>query len=485
MNDKILVVDDEEDIRNLVCGILDDEGYETCVAANSDQAYAQIKEELPALVIQDIWLQGSADDGLEILEKVKEEHSWLPFIMISGHGTIETAVQAIQHGAYDFIEKPFKSDRLLLMIKRALESAALRKENAYLRQNSSGRGAQSHELVGNSSTTEQLKSVLTRVAASNSRALISGEPGVGKDVAAWFIHENSERKGQIFKVVNCANLDPARLEEELFGVEGGDAGVLEGANGGTLFLDQVVDMPLETQGKILRVIQEQSFQRVGGSKERTVDIRILASSNKDLQAAIAEGTFREDLYYRLNVVPVEIAPLRKRTSDIPALVDHFVRSFHGVKASEVCGFSQTALAVMEGYSWPGNIRQLRNVVEWVLIMHGGLDMTAFEVEHLPPEIRGDTLLAHSSDGNRVSSGVAAMDASYVSMPLRAAREVFEKDYLTAQLERFDGNISQTAKFVGMERSALHRKLKSLGISLAPKDEGADNTTSKPSERRSA
>ncbi len=468
MSHKILIVDDEEDICNLICGILDDEGYETCVAANSAQAYELVSESPPSLIIQDIWLRESEDDGLQILERVRLEHPYIPFLMISGHGTIETAVSAIQQGAYDFIEKPFKSDRLLLMIRRALENADLQKENAYLKKNVQGVS----DFIGVCAVSEQVKAVLLRVAATNSRVLLSGEAGAGKDVAAHFIHANSDRSGEAFKILNCANLDPDRLEEELFGVEGGVQGVLEAANGGTLLLDQVADMPYETQGKILRVLQEQRFHRVRSQVEIEVDVRIIASSNKDLQAEIEAGKFREDLYYRLNVVPVEMPPLRKRVEDVPVLIQHFMGQFCSVSGFSPCAFSGDALHVLCGYGWPGNVRQLRNVVEWVLIMHGAIEGGEIEISHLPPEVSGQ-----GGAGAADTNSVRGLDGVYTVLPLRAAREGFERDYMAAQIDRFDGNVSRMAKFVGMERSALHRKLKSLGISMNEKDNAGDKRKS--------
>jgi len=454
---KILVVDDEEDIRNLVCGILEDEGYATAVAANAQQAYDIIDAKPPVLIIQDIWLQGSEDDGLEILAKTRAAHPYIPFIMISGHGTIETAVRAIQDGAYDFIEKPFKSDRLLLMVRRALENAELRKENAYLKKTVEERG----RFVAGSATGEQLKSMLGRIGASNSRVLITGEAGTGKDLAAYYMHSVSDRSGGEFRVLNCASLEPGRLEEELFGVEGGVKGALELADGGTLLLDQVGDMPLDTQGKITRVLQDQRFCRKGGSEEITVDVRIIAASNTDLEEEIKDGNFREDLYYRLNVMPVQIPPLRKRVDDIPALVTYFVEDFCEKSGRPPCVFSQEAMAVLTSYHWPGNIRQLRNVVEWVLIMRGDKGEVEIMPEDLPPHVSG---LSQSA-----GQGGGLENMSYMALPLRAAREHFERDYILAQIDKFDGNISRTAKFIGMERSALHRKLKSLGISLQDKD----------------
>ncbi len=448
MTRDILIVDDEADIRGMLQGILQDEGYATRMAANSQQAYAQIKAQAPGLVILDIWLQHSEHDGLEILANIKKEQPDLPVVMISGHGTIETAVSALKKGAYDFIEKPFKTDRLLAMIARALESASLRREVENLRQKMEGPS----ELVGSSTAMESLRGALERVAQTNSRVFISGEPGTGKDIAARSIHRLSQRAGGAFMAVNCAILRPERLEIELFGA-GADAGVLEKADGGTLLLDEVADMPLETQAKIVRVLQEQKFQRVGSQAQIEVDVRIIASSNRDIQGLIDSGKFRQDLFYRLNVVPIEMPPLRDHPQDIPHLVPHFARIFSQQSGIQACAFSDSALAAMQAYDWPGNVRQLRNVVEWTMIM--GNTAGAVEASQLPAVICAGAAGPESGNGTTMN---------LIAMPLREAREVFERDYLLAQIKRFGGNISKTAQFVEMERSALHRKLKQLGVS---------------------
>jgi two-component system nitrogen regulation response regulator NtrX len=453
----ILIVDDEPDIRALIDGILADEGYDVRQAANSDQALAAFRQKRPSLVILDIWLQNSRLDGLGILEAVHREEPRVPVVMISGHGTIETAVQAIQQGAYDFIEKPFKSDRLLLIIARALEAARLKRENSELRL----RSGSEMELVGGSSLIAQLRGAIEKVAPTGSRVLITGPAGSGKEVAARMIHTRSRRADEPFVALNCATLNPARFEEELFGVEGGvdpvalprRQGVLERAHGGTLLLDEVADMPLETQGKIVRALQEQGFERIGGATRVKVDVRVTATTNRDLSAEIAAGRFREDLFYRLAVVPLRMPALRERREDVPALARHFMtRSAEnsGVPAREI---SEDAMAAMQAYDWPGNVRQLRNLVDWLLIMAPGGPADPIRPEMLPPEVGSSAPAMLKLDRS----------SEIMTLPLRDARELFERQYLEAQLLRFGGNISRTANFVGMERSALHRKLKFLGV----------------------
>jgi two-component system nitrogen regulation response regulator NtrX len=470
MSANILIVDDEEDIRNLIQGILEDEGYEITVAKNSDETYARVKEKRPSMVVLDIWLQGSKDDGLGILKTLKSEHPDMPIVMISGHGTIETAVSAIRDGAYDFIEKPFKSDRLLLMIRRALENAKLLKENAILKKQSTGTDVY---LIGESPQIQNIQQIIERVAPTNSRVLLSGEPGTGKDIVARLLHKNSARSEEAFIVVNCATLRPERFEVELFGCadgaykgEPGQIGFLEQAHKGTLLLDEVSDMPLETQGKIVRVLQEQKFQKIGSGEKIEVDVRVLASTNRNLLTLMNEGLFRQDLYYRLNVVPIDMPALRDRSQDIPALCSFFLSLFFEQLGAAQKSFSIEALNVLKKYNWPGNIRQLRNVIEWVVIMNAKQNLECFDVENLPPEFSG---LLPSAE-NAVS---LIIDENYLSLPLREAREVFEREYLLAQVNKFDGNVSKTAHFVGMERSALHRKLKTLQV-VSDKEEEQEN-----------
>jgi two-component system nitrogen regulation response regulator NtrX len=457
MAHEILIVDDEPDIRLLIDGILRDEGYETRQAADSDAALAAFRVRRPSLVILDIWLQGSRLDGLGILRALHGEEPHVPVVMISGHGNIETAVAAIQHGAYDFIEKPFKSDRLLLVARRALEAAQLVRENAELRL----RAGPENELLGNSTAIALLRAAIDRVAPTGSRVLITGPAGSGKEVAARLIHARSRRAEGPFVALNCATLNPGRFEEELFGVEAGAdtiahprrAGVLERAHGGTLLLDEVSDMPLETQGKIVRALQDQTFERIGGSNRVKVDVRVLAATNRDLQTEIASGRFREDFYYRLAVVPLRVPSLKDRRDDIPTLVRHFMlRSAEssGMPAREI---SAGAMTTLQAYDWPGNVRQLRNLMDWLLIMAPGQAADPIRAEMLPPEISSNAPVLLNVDPG----------ADIMALPLRDARDLFETQYLQAQLLRFGGNISRTASFVGMERSALHRKLKQLGV----------------------
>ena len=455
----ILIVDDEADIRMLIAETLEDEGYETREAANSDQALQAIRWRMPSLVVLDIWLNHSVLDGLGILEAVKRDFPDVPVIMISGHGTIETAVSAMKIGAYDFIEKPFKSDRLIFMVQRAIEAARLRRENLELRR----RSGSTSELIGVSGGINTVRAAIEKVAPTGSRVLITGSAGVGKEIVARRIHERSKRSEGPFVVLNCATLTPDRLEAELFGTEpmGKEprtVGTLELAHRGTLLLDEVADMPIETQGKILRVLQEQAFRRVGGDAEVEVDVRVIAATNRDLQQEMGAGRFREDLFYRLNVVPIRVPPLRERREDVPLLARHFIDQSAGTSGMPGRPLGEDAVAALQAYEWPGNVRQLRNVVDWLLIMAGGSAREPIRADQLPPEIGASTPAAL-----RWEKGGEIMGLS-----LREARETFEREYLLAQVNRFGGNISRTASFVGMERSALHRKLKSLGLQQAEK-----------------
>ncbi len=452
----ILIVDDEPDIRMLVAGILEDEGYEPRQAGDSDTAIAAFRARRPSLVVLDVWLQGSKLDGLGILQALHAEEPQVPVVMMSGHGTIEMAVTAIQHGAYDFLEKPFQSDRLLLVVRRALQAATLARENAELRLRA---GAES-ELTGDSTAVSALRGAVERVAPTGSRVMITGPAGAGKEVVARMIHARSRRADAPFIALNCAILNPSRFEEELFGVEAGPdaasqprrAGVLERAHGGTLLLDEVSDMPLETQGKIVRALQEQSFERLGGGARVKVDIRVIATSNRDLQAEIAAGRFREDLFYRLAVVPLRVPPLKERREDVPALARHFLQRSAEAANMPVRVLSTDTLAALQSHDWPGNVRQLRNLMDWLMIMAPGGPGDAIRAEMLPPEFAAAAPALLNDHG-----------ADIMALPLREARDLFETQYLQAQLLRFAGNISRTATFVGMERSALHRKLKQLGV----------------------
>ncbi len=449
----ILIVDDESDIRKLVSGILSDEGYDTRTAKNSDEALAAIEARRPGLAFLDIWMQGSTLDGLQLLEVVKKQHPELPVVMISGHGNIETAVSAIKSGAYDFIEKPFKADRLCLVVERALETSRLRREVSDLRQ----RSGATDRIIGSSTVINQLRQVIDRVAPANSRVLITGGPGTGKELVARSIHDASGRKAGPFVVINAATITPETMEIELFGNEGNNGsrkiGALEEAHSGTLYIDEVSDMPRETQAKILRVLVDQSFQRVGGTTRVNVDVRIVSSTSRDLGAAIAEGSFREDLFHRLSVVPIRVPSLAERREDIPELIDFFMDLVLQTTGMARRKIAQDAMAVLQSHDWPGNIRQLRNNVERLMILATGDVDQEISAEMLPSEVVG--LVPGTPNG--------AGGEKLLGMPLRDAREMFEREYLVAQISRFGGNISRTAEFIGMERSALHRKLKSLSI----------------------
>ncbi len=455
MSKEVLIVDDEAAIREVVAAVLEDEGYVPRQAATSDEALREVARKPPALLLLDIWLEGSRMDGVQILDHVRSSYPSLPVIMFSGHGTIETAVAAIKKGALDFIEKPFKSDRLLVAVERAMELSRLRRENEELR-----RRAQKVELIGGSPVMGKLRATIQRIGPTGSRILISGPPGSGKEVVARMIHKQSRRAEGPFVVLNCAALAPDRVDVELFGCEPGwlapeqprVIGLLERADGGTLLLDEVADMPLDTQGKVLRALQERSFTRPGGNNRREVDVRVLATTNRDLQAEMTAGRFREDLYYRINVVPVELPPLAEHRTDIPELARHFMAVSSAESGLQPHDIADDAMAVLQTADWPGDIRQLRNTIEWMLIM-AGESKTPIGLAGLPPELTDSAAKGMDPRAN----------GEFVSMPLREAREQFERTYLQAQLQRFGGNISRTANFVGMERSALHRKLKTLGL----------------------
>ena len=456
----ILIVDDEADIRELIGGVLADEGYGTRTAANSDDALREIELRRPSLAILDIWMQGSKLDGLELLERITRDHPGLPVIMISGHGNIETAVAAIKQGAYDFIEKPFKADRLLLQVARAIEAAALRRENQQLRTRAGG----TFELVGTSPALIAIRQAVDRVAPTNSRVLISGPAGAGKEVVARMLHQRSRRAEGPFVVVNAATMAPERMEVELFGVEdSGDGqqarkvGTFEQAHGGTLFIDEVADMPLETQGKILRVLLDQTFERVGGRTKVQVDVRVVSGTSRDLPGEIAAGRFRQDLFHRLNVVPFRIPPLRERREDIPVLAVHFMQREAEAQGLVPREIGEDAMAALQAADWPGNARELRNVIARLLIL-APPDAMVIRAEMLPAEVGAVAPAILRPEGSQEIMG----------LPLREAREIFEREYLLAQVTRFGGNISRTAAFVGMERSALHRKLKSLGVNSMDK-----------------
>jgi len=462
MASDILIIDDEADIRDLVSGILEDDGHQVRTARDSDEALEAMRRRTPSLIVLDIWLQGSRMDGLELLSMFKEIDPDMPVVVISGHGTIETAVSAIRKGAYDFVEKPFNADRLLLVVQRAMETARLKKENTALK----ARSAAGDDIIGTSPIMASLRSAIDRVAQTNSRVLITGPAGSGKELVARLLHERSARAGGPFVVINAASIAPDRMESEIFGEEGPDGrprkiGVFEQAHGGTLFLDEVGDMPLETQSKILRVLVDQRFQRLGGATDVQVNVRVVSSSSRDLRVDIEQGRFRENLFHRLNVVPLRAPSLAERREDIPELAGYFVGRLAGMSGVPARQIGEDALAALQAAEWPGNVRQLRNVIERILILATGDPNTAVTVDSLPAEAWP-------------SAGIAKHDGlqEVIALPLRDARERFEREYLNVQITRFGGNISRTAAFIGMERSALHRKLKSLGVE-APGRNGAD------------
>jgi two-component system nitrogen regulation response regulator NtrX len=454
MANDILVVDDEMDIRELVAGILEDEGYTVRTAGNADDALIAIETRRPHLVLLDIWLEGSRLDGLALLDVIKAAHPDLPVVMISGHGNIETAVAAIKQGAYDFIEKPFNADRLVVIASRAIETLRLRREVNSLKQ----MNPNAQKLVGHSAAINTLRQSIERIAPTNSRIFVVGASGSGKELTARIIHSSSARANGPFVVINAAAITPERMELELFGTESdGDqprkVGALEEADGGTLFIDEIADMPRETQNRILRVLTEQTFQRLKSNVKVQVDVRVISSTARDIENEIAEGRFREDLFHRLSVVPIRVPPLAERREDIPELVEHFLELISVTTGLPKRIMGEDALAVLQSHDWPGNIRQLRNNVERLLILAGGDAQSTITADLLPPDV--GSLVPSMPNGN---GGEQLM-----SLPLRDAREVFEREYLVAQINRFSGNISRTAEFVGMERSALHRKLKALGI----------------------
>lgn len=455
----ILIVDDERDIRELISDILKDEGYATAIASNSTECMAQLERETPALVILDIWLKDSEMDGIDILKIAKRDYPGVPVIIISGHGNIEIAVAAIKQGAYDYIEKPFNIDQLTVVIGRAMETSRLRRENVALRR----RDAEPATLVGSSPAFKSLKSQLDKVTKSNGRVMLTGPAGCGKELAARYIHANSGRSDFPFVSVGSASVEPERMEEVLFGREsperGVEPGLLEQADGGVLFFDEVADMPLGTQSKILRVLVDQSFQRVGGNEKVRVDIRVISSTTRDLDLEIAEGRFRQELFHRLAVVPIEVPSLDERREDIPELAAFFLDMFNKAQGLPLRALGDEGVALLQTMVWPGNVRQLKNMMERVLILGDGKG-----------EISADDLPGIEAPASE-DKGRVVLSGSLATLPLREARELFEREYLLTQINRFGGNISRTANFVGMERSALHRKLKSLGVVTSAKPGG--------------
>ena len=463
----ILIVDDETDIRDLISGILEDEGFTTRLAKNSDEALEQAEKSRPGLVILDIWLQGSRMDGLEVLNQLRNRYPDMAIVIISGHGNIETAVTAIKLGAYDYIEKPFTAERLLLVTSRALETFKLRRENKELKQ----KGPQSTELIGISSAISNLKSTIEKVAPTNSRLMFSGPSGSGKELTARVMHAKSLRVNGPFVVINAAIMAPERMEEELFGIEGEGGfarkiGAFEESHGGTLYIDEVSDMPLETQGKILRVLVEQRFLRVGGDRKVNVDVRIMSSTGKDLVQEMAAGKFREDLFHRLSVVPILVPGLEQRREDIPELVRFFMDQISHSSGLPQRTIGDDAMAVLQTNAWPGNVRQLRNIVERVMILTDGEPNTVVSADMLQDQMSGSMPFTNHGEGGE----------HLMSLPLREAREIFEREYLISQINRFGGNISRTAEFVGMERSALHRKLRALGVNSSDRQQAKTEAT---------
>ena len=456
---EVLVVDDEADIRELVSGVLEDEGYAVRTAADSDQTLDAFEERRPSMVLLDVWLQGSKLDGLQLLQEIKSRDPTIPVLMISGHGNLDTAVAAVREGAVDFIEKPFEAERLLYLVDRATDTERLRRENESLRR----QVGHEEQLHGTSVAINTVRATLKRVAPTGSRVLITGPAGVGKEIAARMNHNWSPRAKAPFVVLPAAMMSPDRVEEELFGSEKDGVvrpGLLEHAHGGTLFLDEIADMPLTTQGKILRVLTDQSYHRIGGQRPVKVDVRVLSATSRNLADEIAATRFREDLFYRLNVVPVRIPPLRERREDIPELVDYFLARFAAERHMPTPSISEEAMAALQAHDWPGNVRQLRNIIERTIILAPGDRVSCIEVDLLPPEVL--------ENQNAMGGSTAAV--AIMGSPLREARESFEREYLKIQIRRFSGNISRTASFIGMERSALHRKLKALGIGEKREDE---------------
>lgn len=457
----VLIVEDEDDIRAMISGILEDEGYQVRETATSQAALEAVRTRKPNLVVLDVWLKGSDMDGIELLAELKARYQNLPVIIISGHGTVETAVSAIRKGAFDYIVKPFKAEKLIVTATRALENSRLRQENEELK----GKSVNIDKLVGTSASIAQLRQKISRIATTNSRVLITGASGTGKELLARLLHGQSSRADGPFKAVNAASMVPERVEQELFGVEAVGAGMpqktglLERAHNGTLYLDEVADMPLETQGKLLRLLVEQRFNRIGGEDDVQVDVRVITSSSRDLTEEVSMGRFREDLFHRLNVMPLHAPKLSERREDIPALVEHFIDQLAASTGLPARRIGDDAMAALQAYDWPGNVRQLRNNVERLLILATGEPSQPITLETLPKEVSVVRTGPTTQDDDRI-----------IAMPLRDAREHFEREYLQAQIDRFGGNISRTASFVGMERSALHRKLKSLGLGTTGRDD---------------
>ncbi len=456
MND-ILIVDDEKDIRELISEILIDEGYSTRSSSNSADCLDQVSNAPPDLLILDIWLKDSNMDGIDILKKVKIDYPQVPVVIISGHGNIEIAVSAIKQGAYDFIEKPFNLEQLLVVVRRAMETSSLRRENKKLKQ----KDMVDFELKGESSIFRNLVSNLDKVSKANSRVLISGSSGSGKESAARYIHANSRQAVGDFVLVNCSTSDQEDLERALFGYKNRDGseqvGALEKADGGTIYLDKISELPMDLQGKLLKVLVDNSLSRIGSDKKVNVNLRFISGTNSDLTQKIDDKKFREDLFHRLNVVPIKIPNLSDRIDDIPVLAKYFAVKLSSINGLANREFTDDSLTFLQGMNWPGNIRQLKNIIERVLILGNPSD-----------QISSDELILSEAKPQNNDDVINSISPELASMSLREARESFERDYLLLQINRFGGNISKTATFVEMERSALHRKLKSLGINSGHK-----------------
>ena len=458
MRKTILIVDDEESIRQSLGGVLADDGYEVVTAGSGEEALRAVDEEMPNLVLLDIWLPGI--DGIETLKIIKCEHPQLRVVMMSGHGTIETAVKATKLGAFDFIEKPLSLDKVLLIVKHALDITQLEEENVLLKQKVS----HEYELTGNSEVIMELKETISLVAPTNAWILIMGENGTGKELVARSIHKQSKRVNKPFVEVNCAAIPEELIESELFGHEKGaftgatekKRGKFDLAHEGTIFLDEVADMSMKAQAKVLRILQEKKYERVGGTKLIATDVRVLAATNKDLEKEMEEGRFRQDLFYRLNVIPLRVPPLRDRTEDIPLLVKRFLKDFSQKEGEPEKTISAEALAALMRHGWPGNVRELKNIVERLIIMKVG---NVIELDDVPPFMKREP----APEPVPVEE---ALDS------LREAKNAFEKQYIAGKLKEYDGNISRTAEAIGLERSNLHRKIKAYGLDVK-NEEGAD------------
>ncbi|MDG2416167.1 MAG: sigma-54 dependent transcriptional regulator [Pelagibacterales bacterium] len=442
---KILIIDDEKDIRDSISGILNDEGYTPVTAKNSNEALITLNENTFDVIVLDIWLNDSELDGIQLLKEIKKFNAEIPVLIISGHGNIEIAVEAIKNGAYEFIEKPFSSERLLLTVKRSIETSLFKRENKSLKQ----KNLDDYKFIGDSNTIIKVKQLIDKVAPTSSRVIIYGDSGTGKDLVAKEIHKKSKYSNGNFIILNSALMEPDGIEEELFGLEKHSKimkqGFFEQANNGTLFIDEIGDMPIQTQSKILRVLTDSSFYRVGSNIPVNINARLLCSSTENLEKLVEEGNFRMDLFHRLNVVSITLPKLSDRIQDIDKLIEYFSKIYlvnTGFKVSDLRDYIKTNYM---SYEWPGNVRELRNIIERYCIIGGKI-----------PENKDE-----------LDSGFNSKNV--ISMPLKNARKIFEKNYLESQIQRFNGNISKTASFIGMERSALHRKLKQLGISIDNKE----------------